>query len=111
MIKGKFFADKSILLFFNKYDLFTKKIEKVPITVCFDDFDENKTNPNDANDVMQFVAGKFLSIFQENNINLSKPLRILRTTAIDTENIRDAFDKIVPGIVQPNVASFAIDSI
>eukprot|EP01083_Nonionella_stella_P270267 915029_1 len=79
MIKGDFFKNKKIILFFNKYDLFTKKIKKTPITVCFKDFNENGKNPNDADDVMQFIAGKFLSVFGENNVQLNKRLRILRT--------------------------------
>ena len=39
-------------------DLFIEKIKKKPITIAFPDYPKNK-NPNDAKQVVEFVADKF----------------------------------------------------
>lgn len=103
MIKGKFFTNKSVLLFFNKYDLFKAKIKNTPITVAFDDFPTNEMNPNDEDDVVRFVAGKFLQVFEDQNVNLAGPLHILRTTALDTDNIDKVFRDITLDLVKQNL--------
>eukprot|EP00483_Globobulimina_turgida_P002823 UN02828 len=108
MIKGKFFTNKSILIFFNKYDIFQKKIKEVPITVAFDDFPENEMNPNDENDVIRFVAGQFLSVFEEQNIELTSPLHIIRTTALDTNNIEKIVSDITLDLVKTNLKNYGI---
>ena len=108
MIKGKFFTNKSVLLFFNKYDLFKEKIKKVPITVAFDDFPTNEMNPNDEDDVVRFVAGKFLQVFEDQNVNLAGPLHILRTTALDTDNIDKVFRDITLDLVKQNLRNYGI---
>jgi len=108
MIKGKFFGGKSVLLFFNKYDLFKKKIKEVPITVAFDDFPSNEMNPNDEDDVVRFVAGKFLQVFEDQNVTLAGPLHILRTTALDTDNIDKVFKDITLDLVKQNLRNYGI---
>lgn len=108
MIKGKFFTNKSVLLFFNKYDLFKEKIKTVPITVAFDDFPNNEMNPNDEDDVVRFVAGKFLQVFEDQNVNLAGPLHILRTTALDTDNIDKVFRDITLDLVKQNLRNYGI---
>merc|ERR1712032_640571 len=47
IVGGKFFDGKSVLVFFNKYDLFKEKIKRIPITVAFPDFPVDKISPND----------------------------------------------------------------
>eukprot|EP01084_Bolivina_argentea_P294180 506119_1 len=51
MIKGKFFKDKRIMLFF--------KVKEIPIT-------ESESDPNNVDDVMKFVDGKFVSVVYDN---------------------------------------------
>eukprot|EP01083_Nonionella_stella_P148645 470960_1 len=94
MIKVNFFRNKSVLLFFNKYDLFIEKIKKVPITVAFDDFPTDEMDPHDAGDVVQFVANKFLNVFIDAGIQLVTPLHVRRTTALDTDNIDKIFQDV-----------------
>eukprot|EP01083_Nonionella_stella_P007349 21271_1 len=103
MTKGNFFKGKTVLLFFNKYDLFKTKIKKTPITVAFKDFPVKEMNPNNADDVIRFVAGKFLKVFQDEKIKLSAPLHILRTTALNTNNIEKIFSDITFDLVQQNL--------
>eukprot|EP01083_Nonionella_stella_P301978 1039099_1 len=106
MLKGKFFSNKSVLIFFNKYDLFKEKIKRIPITVAFDDFPEHEMNPNDDDDVIRFVAGKFLRVFEEQNIELTAPLHIVRTTALDTNNIDKIVADITMDLVQQNLKNY-----
>eukprot|EP01083_Nonionella_stella_P172982 595229_1 len=106
MIKGKFFRNKPLFLLFNKYDIYLEKIKNIPISHWFDDFPENEYNPHDPDHVVKFIAGQFLKVFTEYNVELSEPLRILRTTAIDEDNIETVFGKIFPRIVKQNVVNF-----
>eukprot|EP01083_Nonionella_stella_P040207 109261_1 len=109
MIKGKFFQKQSVIVLFNKYDLFEEKIKKIPITHAFPTF-PNAINANNADDVMKFVAGQFVSVFNDNGITMTNPLRILRTCAVDTESIEGVFGKIGPQIVKQNLVSFDVGS-
>eukprot|EP01084_Bolivina_argentea_P277158 473098_1 len=105
--KGKFFRDKPLFLLFNKYDIYVDKIKHIPITQCFDDFPE-KMNPCDPDDVVRFIASKFLQIVQEyrEEVTADRPLRIFRTTAIDSISVESVFDKIIPQIVKQNITNF-----
>eukprot|EP01083_Nonionella_stella_P016527 46141_1 len=105
MIKGQFFKNKTIILFFNKYDLFKDKIKKTPITVAFEDFPVNAMNPNDADDAVRFVAQKFLKVFIDEGVRLSAPLHIMRTTALDTNSVEKVFGDITSDLVQHNLKS------
>eukprot|EP01084_Bolivina_argentea_P071229 129533_1 len=108
MIKGNFFTNKSVLLFFNRYTLFKEKIKKIPITVAFDDFPTSELNPNDEDDVVRFIAGKFLQVFEDQNINLAGPLHIIRTDAEDTDNIDKVFRDITLDLVKQNLRNYGI---
>eukprot|EP01083_Nonionella_stella_P143860 447971_1 len=106
MIKGDFFGNKSVLLFFNKYDLFVEKIKKVPITVAFDDFPTGEMDPHDADDVVRFVASKFLTVFTGAGVNLRSPLHIRRTTALKTDNIDKMFGDVQFDLVEEKLRGF-----
>eukprot|EP01083_Nonionella_stella_P040206 109259_1 len=109
MIKGKFFTKQSIIVLFNKYDLYEEKIKTIPITHAFPTY-PNVMKANDADDVMKFVAGQFVSVFNDNNIKMENPLRILRTNAIDTESVEQVFGKIAPQIVKQHLARPEMES-
>eukprot|EP01083_Nonionella_stella_P038369 104411_1 len=102
MLNHKLYVGRTVLLFFNKYDLFKEKIKKVPITVAVDDFPE-ELDPNDAEDVIRFVADKFLNVFKEAQVDLSGPLHIVRTTALDTNMIEKIFSDITLDLVKRNL--------
>eukprot|EP01083_Nonionella_stella_P100017 281572_1 len=102
MLNHKLYVGRTVLLFFNKYDLFKEKIKKVPITVALDDFPE-ESDPNDANDVIRFVAGKFLDVFRDAKVHLSGPLHIVRTTALDTDMIDKVFSDVTMDLLKRNL--------
>eukprot|EP01083_Nonionella_stella_P073802 199794_1 len=106
-----FFTNMSLFLLFNKYDVYLENIKTIPITHCFDDV-PNGIDPNHADQVLKFIAGKFLDVFTENKVDLEEfPLRILRTTAIDEANVEEVFDKIMPQIVShaQNITDFSFN--
>jgi len=100
MTKGKFFANKSVFLFFNKFDLFVEKIRRVPITVAFPDFPVDEMDPHDEDDVIRFVSNKFLDVLGNHKITLNGPLLVLRTTALDSDNIHKVFSGIMLNVVK-----------
>eukprot|EP01083_Nonionella_stella_P170082 578042_1 len=75
MIKGKFFQDKLLMVLFNKFDVFKKKIMEVPITVALDDFPGCGLNAKDASDVVRFVAVWF-DLLLRNCIVFLKSIRL-----------------------------------
>eukprot|EP01083_Nonionella_stella_P067876 179820_1 len=104
IVGGKFFNGKSVLVFFNKYDLFAEKIKKVPISVAFDDFPtDGDADPHDETQAVKFVASKFLQCFDGKNIKLATPLHIHRTSALDTNNIERVFRDITLDLVKTNL--------
>eukprot|EP01083_Nonionella_stella_P075305 204666_1 len=94
---------KSILVFFNKYDLFLEKIKTTPITVAFDDFTAEHGNPNDENDVVQFMVSKVKNVMVDANIQLTRPVHVMRTSALDTDNIQKIFRTVTIDLVKENL--------
>ena len=83
---NKLFANKSIVLFLNKTDLFREKIQTSPLTLCFSDYDGPPNSPMDA---ISFIKLKFQNLSQR---PLTKEIYAHLTCAIDTENIQWVFD-------------------
>jgi len=100
----KFLDRKTVIIFFNKYDLFLDKIKKVPITVAFGDFDQKTDgNPNDAVDVLKFLQKKFLAVFDGKQAKLASPVHIHYTTALDTQNISKVYQDVQLDLVNSNL--------
>eukprot|EP01084_Bolivina_argentea_P129923 229409_1 len=100
--KTDFMKNKSIILLFNKYDIFMEKIQNIPITITFNNFPSNM-NPNASNDVVRFIASMFLRILEKYNADLHVPLRIIRTTAINSESVNKMFNSIIPDMINNNL--------
>jgi len=79
----KWFVETAIILFLNKKDLFEKKIQKVPLKVCFEDY----TGPQTFSEASQYITDQFLS----QNDNPRKLIYVHLTCATDTENITVVF--------------------
>lgn len=78
--------DVSMILFFNKSDLFKEKIKTVDLKCCFEDY----TGGCDYNNALNFIKDKFLA----ENENPKKLIYTHVTTAIDTNNIKFVFDSV-----------------
>jgi len=106
VIEKNFFQDKSAIVFLNKYDLFCDKIKQAPITISFPNFPNDK-NPNDAQDVVDFVMEQFRIVEQKHaNSNISTHMHL--TTALDTDRINKLFIDITMDLVQNNMKSMML---
>jgi len=83
----KWFVETAIVLFLNKKDLFERKIKRVPLTVCFEEY----KGPQDSEAASQYITDQFLA----QNDNPKKLIYVHLTTATDTKNIT-----VVIGVVQ-----------
>jgi len=79
----KWFAETAIILFLNKKDIFEKKIQKTPLTVCFPDY----TGASTYDDASQYIEDQFLA----QNENPKKLIYTHKTCATDTDNITVVF--------------------
>jgi len=81
--KGK---SPSMILFFNKADLFREKIQKTDLKVCFPEY----TGGRDFDNAFKFIKDKFL----ECNTNGKRQIYTHLTCATDTENINVVFNAV-----------------
>eukprot|EP00485_Elphidium_margaritaceum_P002363 CAMPEP_0202688134 /NCGR_PEP_ID=MMETSP1385-20130828/3660_1 /ASSEMBLY_ACC=CAM_ASM_000861 /TAXON_ID=933848 /ORGANISM="Elphidium margaritaceum" /LENGTH=423 /DNA_ID=CAMNT_0049343033 /DNA_START=50 /DNA_END=1321 /DNA_ORIENTATION=+ len=97
VLKKGFMQDKSVTIFFNKYDLFQEKLkdpEQATIDEFFDDFPADAKNPRNADDVVEFVYKKFVALYNEAHTSSISPPHFHCTYALDTEQV----DKLMVGM-------------
>jgi len=82
--------DTAIILFLNKYDLFEKKIAKVPLNIYWKDY-TGLDEPEEASD---YIRERFLELAPQ-----GKNIYTYKTTATDTENIKKVFRAVKDIIV------------
>jgi len=89
------FKDTSIILFLNKRDLFEQKIEKVPLSVCFPEFEGPQT----------YAAGcRWLKdLFESKSKSEDKEVYSHVTCATDTNNVRHVFGSVRDTIIRANL--------
>jgi GTPase SAR1 family protein len=92
---SRWFHDTSMILFLNKRDLFGEKIVKVPLSVCFPDYDGENT----------YEAGsEFLKAqFESKNHNDDKIVYTHITCATDTDNIATVFNAVKDIIIRQSL--------
>jgi len=83
---SKWFVETSMILFLNKKDLFEEKIKKVPLTVCFKDYD----GPQEFLSASLFIQNKFTS----QNDNGRKQIYPHLTCATDTNHVKVVFNAV-----------------
>jgi len=93
---SKWFLDTSMILFFNKNDLFTEKIKKVDLKVCFPEY----TGGCNYDQAIAFIKEKFTSL----NENPKKQIYTHVTCAMDTHNMEVVFG-VVKEIILRKVLS------
>lgn len=82
----KWFTETAIILFLNKKDLFEKKIQRQPLTVCFPEY-TGKSNYDQAS---KYIEDQFL----KQNENPRKLIYVHHTCATDTNNITVVFKAV-----------------
>lgn len=99
--KDENLKEKPLILFLNKKDIFLKKIENTPITVC-DDFRKYAGPGKDAESSALFIEQEF----KNRNAVLGREIFVHRTCAVDPENIQHVF-KAVKTVVVSSLLAYA----
>ena len=93
---SQWFIKTSIILFFNKMDLFAEKIKNSSITACFPDY----VGPSTEEGCRNFIKERFYELCSQNR---RKDLYSHFTCATDTRNIGFVFNAVSDVIVKRNM--------
>lgn len=93
---NKWFTETSIILFLNKKDLFTEKIAKSPLTICFPEY----PGRNEYVQAGAYVQHKFEELNKQKD---KKEIYTHFTCATDTTNVQFVFDAVTDVIVKNNL--------
>jgi len=96
----KWFQQTAFILFLNKKDIFEEKIKRVPLTVCFPDYN----GPQTFESASTFVKERFLEL----NDNKSKTIYAHMTCATDTTNIIVVFNAVRDIILQKTLGTIGV---
>jgi len=84
---SQWFLETSIILFLNKKDVFAEKIKRIPLTVCFPEYNE----PNDYEHASEYIKKQFVA---KNTNNPNKGIYPHFTCATDTEGFKVVFSAV-----------------
>jgi len=93
---NKWFVETSIILFLNKKDLFERKINSSPLTICFPDYKGADT----YEDAAPYIQVQFENLNKRKD---SKEIYTHFTCATDTSNIQFVFDAVTDVIIKKNL--------
>ncbi|KAK4469748.1 hypothetical protein MN116_007269 [Schistosoma mekongi] len=93
---SQWFVETSMILFLNKKDLFSEKISKSPLTVCFPEYTGGQTYEEASN----YIREKFEDV---NRRKTTKTIYTHFTCATDNNNIRVVFDAVIDVIIKSNL--------
>ncbi|XP_043979286.1 guanine nucleotide-binding protein G(i) subunit alpha-2-like [Gambusia affinis] len=93
---NKWFTETSIILFLNKMDLFEKKIEHSPLSICFPEY----TGLNNYKEAAAYIQSKFEELNKKKD---TKEIYTHFTCATDTENVQFVFDAVTDVIIKNNL--------
>jgi len=92
---SQWFVNTSIILFLNKRDLFADKIIKVPLTVCFPEYDGKNT--------YEEAAEYIRTVFETKNRSKEKLIYSHITCATDTDNVAAVFNAVKDIIIRQSL--------
>ena len=93
IVNNRWFTKTSIIIFFNKKDLFEEKIKNSPLTICFSEYE----GADEFDEATMYIEKKFEALNQ--NQYKTEVYNHL-TCATDTKNIRVVFDVVSDAIIK-----------
>jgi guanine nucleotide-binding protein subunit alpha len=90
---NRYFIKTDIILFLNKTDLFTSKIQKVPLTVCFGDQAKGITKEEECK---EFIKNRFI----DKNKYDKRTIYTHYTCATDTQSAKAVFNAVMSSILK-----------
>ena len=97
IVNNRCFRNVSVILFFNKTDLLSEKIQHKSIRDYFPDF---SGDPHKLGDVQNFLVSMFNSVRQDKTLELYRHF----TTATDTKNIKVVFNIVKDTILTRHIS-------
>ncbi|PKI76002.1 hypothetical protein CRG98_003552 [Punica granatum] len=95
VLKQPCFEKTSFMLFLNKFDIFEKKILKVPLNVCewFKDYQPVSTGKQEIEHAYEFVKKKFEELYFQSTAPacVDRVFKVYRTTALDQKLVKKTF--------------------
>ncbi|KAG0452818.1 hypothetical protein HPP92_025482 [Vanilla planifolia] len=95
VLKQTCFEKTSFVLFLNKFDIFEKKVQKVPLNVCtwFKDYEPMATGKQEVEHAYEFVKKKFEELYFQSTKpdRVDRVFKIYRTTALDQKLVKKTF--------------------
>lgn len=89
------FKKTSFMLFLNKFDIFEKKVQEVPLSVCewFKDYQPASTEKQEVEHAYEFVKKKFEELYFQSTAPdcVDRVFKIYRTTALDQKLVKKTF--------------------
>ncbi|XP_020104695.1 guanine nucleotide-binding protein alpha-2 subunit isoform X3 [Ananas comosus] len=89
------FEKTSFMLFLNKFDIFEKKVQKVPLSVCewFKDYQPMASGKQEVEHAYEFVKKKFEELYFQSSKpdRVDRVFKIYRTTALDQKLVKKTF--------------------
>ncbi|KAL6867741.1 hypothetical protein ACP4OV_015765 [Aristida adscensionis] len=98
VLKQRCFEKTSFMLFLNKFDIFERKIQKVPLSVCewFKDYQPTAPGKQEVEHAYEFVKKKFEELYFQSSKpdRVDRVFKIYRTTALDQKLVKKTFKLI-----------------
>ncbi|XP_057539137.1 guanine nucleotide-binding protein alpha-1 subunit [Amaranthus tricolor] len=95
VLKQHCFEKTSIMLFLNKFDIFEKKVHKVPLNTCewFKDYQPVSSGKQEIEHAYEFVKKKFEELYYQCTApdRVDRVFKIYRTTALDQKLVKKTF--------------------
>lgn len=95
VLKQPCFEKTSIMLFLNKFDIFEKKVHKVPLSTCewFKDYQPVASGKQEIEHAYEFVKKKFEELYYQCTApeHVDRVFKIYRTTALDQKLVKKTF--------------------
>ncbi|XP_008782427.1 guanine nucleotide-binding protein alpha-1 subunit isoform X3 [Phoenix dactylifera] len=95
VLKQSCFENTSFMLFLNKFDIFEKKVQKVPLNICewFRDYQPMASGKQEVEHAYEFVKKKFEELYFQSTKpeRVDRVFKIYRTTALDQKLVKKTF--------------------